>query len=186
MSAIVSFVTKPARLRQEQVAVLHQALLPFAEGELAPIVRNLITVIARQTAAETDWTFVMLSPDQNAQVVHFLRKSSLRPLVALALWAECFRHLDRQTGEIMATRDELANRIGEVADNVSRVMTELESFGAISRRRVKLNGVRGRGVVRYFMNPRVGTHLAGVERVEAQKSAPKLRIVKTNDLQVVS
>jgi hypothetical protein len=57
-------------------------------------------------------------------------------------------------------------------------MTELVDFGAISRRRVKVAGMRGQGVVRYFMNPRVATNLAGQARDEAQKSAPLLRLIE--------
>ena len=37
--------------------------------------------------------------------------------------------------------------------------------------------MRGPGMVRYFMNPNVATHLAGKARDEAQAAAPKLRVV---------
>ncbi|GGE97241.1 hypothetical protein GCM10011404_32960 [Sphingomonas prati] len=36
-------------------------------------------------------------------------------------------------------------------------MTELESIGAIIRRRERVAGMRGRGIVRYFINPRVAS-----------------------------
>lgn len=51
-------------------------------------------------------------------------------------------------------------------------MGELEGIGAIIRRRERVNGTRGPGRVRYFMNPVVGTHLAGGERDAAQAEAP--------------
>jgi len=69
MAAIVNLRTKPDKLRQDQAEVLRQALLPFEAGDLAGHVRGLIAHIARQTASRTRWTFVMLSPDQNAAVV---------------------------------------------------------------------------------------------------------------------
>ena len=53
-----------------------------------------------------------------------------------------------KTGEIMLTRDELAEKVGETTDNVSGIMRELEKFGAISRRRAKVAGLRGPGMVR--------------------------------------
>jgi hypothetical protein len=48
-------------------------------------------------------------------------------------------------------------------------MRELEAVGAVYRRR------EGRGV-RYFVNPRLGTHLAGAARDRAQGEAPPLRL----------
>lgn len=176
--AIVRLQTKPDRLRQDQAEVLRQALLPFETGDMTGHVRSVIAYIARQTASRTRWTFVMLSPDQNAAVVRYLATHSSRPVVAMQLWALCFQHLDMETGEIMLRRDEIAEAIGEQPDNVSTIMTELSDFGAISRKREKIGGLRGRGLVRYFMNPNVATHLAGKERDDAQAEAPLLRLME--------
>jgi hypothetical protein len=178
MGKIVQLDTRPARLRQDQADALRQALLPFADDLPSEPMRSLIAHIARQTASRSRWTFVMLSPNQNAAVVNFLASRSTRPLVALRLWALCFEHLDTETGEIMLTRDEIAERMSSTSDHISEIMTELVDFGAISRRRVKVAGMRGQGVVRYFMNPRVATNLAGQARDEAQKSAPLLRLIE--------
>lgn len=175
--AIVQLRTRPERLREDQAAILRQALLPFEAGELAPHVRLLITQIDRQQSSRNRWTFVMLSPSQNAAVVNYLIGQSSRPMVAVRLWALCFEHLRQDTGEITLRRDEMADQLGETAANVSRVMSELEHFGAISRRRVKVGGLKGPGMVIYSMNPRVGTHLAGKERDDAQAAAPQLRLI---------
>ena len=64
----------------------------------------------------------MLSPDQNAAVARWLSKHSTRPKVALVLWQELFTALRRDTGEVMLTRDELAERVGARPEHVSRVM----------------------------------------------------------------
>jgi hypothetical protein len=179
MGAIVNLRTKPDRLREDQAEVLRQALLPFEDGDLAPHVRGLIVHIARQTGSRTRWTFVMLSPDQNAAVVNYLAAHSSRPVIAMRLWALCFRYLDIETGEIMLRRDEIASAVGEQPANVSTIIGELVEFGAISRRREKVGGMRGPGLVRYFMNPNVATHLAGKERDDAQADAPLLRLIET-------
>ena len=89
----------------------------------------------------------------------------------MRLWALCFRHLDMDTGEIMRSRDQLAKSLGERVEHISRIMGELSRFGAISRRHDK-------GRVSYFMNPRVGTHLAGKAREDAQAEAPLLRLIE--------
>jgi hypothetical protein len=165
--------TKRQRLRKEQAQALRQMILEF-EGLPDHAARAIIGTIDRETAAENGWTFVMLSPAQNRAVVNWLLEHAERRREALALWALLFEHLDRHTGMILLTRDELAEQVGAHPDNVTRIMADLESIGAVSRQRERVAGMRGRGVVRYFMNPNVGTHLVGLVRDEAQAKAPKL------------
>lgn len=141
-------------------------VISFSEDE-PEAVNRLVAAIDGRDAADRGWTFVMIGPEQNASVVRWLRANSDRPLVALTLWSELFTALRSDTGEILLTREELAERVETSIANVSRVMTQLEEAGAISKRR------EGRGV-RYFMNPRVGTHLAGARRAQAQAAAPKV------------
>lgn len=174
MAAIIRRLrTKPDRLRQDDAERLRDALLPF-ESEFPEQVRDLFGVIDRRTASRNRWTFVMLSPSQNAAVVRHLRRSSSRPMVAMELWAMCFEHLRGDTGEILLTRDQIADSLGQHAQNISQIMSELEACGAIIRKRAKVAGMRGPGVTRYFMNPNVATHLAGAERDLAQSKAPPL------------
>ncbi len=170
-ATIRRLLPKPERLRAEQAAQLRQALLPF-EAELPEVVRPLLAYVARRAATRNGWTFIMISPEQNRAVVRWLLESSARPMKGADLWAVLFTAVDQDTGEIMLTRDELAEAVGDTADHVSAIMGELEGIGAIIRRREKVPGVRGPGRVRYFMNPNVGTHLAGAERDEAQAAAP--------------
>src|SRR3954470_18742325 len=65
--------TKADRLRSDTAAQLRQLVLEYpglperARGEI-------IGTIDRQTASETGWTFVMLSPEQNATVARWLGK----------------------------------------------------------------------------------------------------------------
>lgn len=53
-------------------------------------------------------------------------------------------------------------------------MGELVKMDAIIRRRERIAGLRGPGLVRYFMNPRVATHLENHARDIAQAAAPTL------------
>lgn len=84
----------------------------------------------------------------------------------------CFQHLRDDIRKILLSRDQIAETLKQSPDHVSRIMGELEACGAIIRRREKVAGMRGPGLVRYFMNPRVATHLAGAERDQAQEAAP--------------
>jgi hypothetical protein len=173
MASIVVLRTKPERLRTDQAAVLRQALLPFEEA-MPDAVRALISHIDRQTASRNRWTFVMINPAQNDAVVNFLADYSTRPVVGMKLWSLCFNYLRNDTCEIMLTREEFAEKLQQRVQEVSTIMTELEDFGAIIRRVEKVAGLRGRGIVRYYMNPMVATHLSGAERDKAQADAPPL------------
>jgi hypothetical protein len=169
--------TKAQRLRGEQGAALRQLVLDYPELP-EPLRGELVATIDRQTASEAGWTFVMLGPEQNAAVVRWLRRNSRCPTLATALWAELFTVLRRDTGQIMLSRDELAERLDSRLDDVSRVMHELASIGAVSTHRERVPGMRGPGRVVYFMNPNVATNLSGAARDRAQAEAPKLRLVE--------
>lgn len=112
----------------------------------------------------SEWTFVMLSPSQNSAVVRWLTKHSKRPLVALQLWARLFEVLRADTGEILQSRDELAQWLGILPRDLSSIMTELASINAIRREK------RGREV-RYFMNSHVATHVPGQAARQAAREA---------------
>jgi hypothetical protein len=177
---VIELRTKPDRLKADQTERLRQALLPF-EIECPEHVRELIGQIDRQTASRNKWTFVMLSPDQNAAVVDHLTQHSKRPLMAVRLWALCFRHLRTDTGEILLTREEMAEKLSISADNISEIMSVLVKFKAIITRRDRVKGLKGPGLVRYFMNPRVATNLSGAARDDAQaKAPPLLRLMETS------
>ena len=91
----------------------------------------------------------------------------------MVLFTRLFQYLPPDGNEVMADRDELARVAGCTPNHVTDVMGELEAVGAVYRRR------EGRGV-RYFVKPRLGTHLAGAARDRAQAEAPplKLRLVE--------
>jgi Crp-like helix-turn-helix domain len=165
--------TKRQRLRKEQAQALRSMILDL-EGLPDHATKAIIAAIDREAAAENGWTFVMLSPSQNRAVVNWLLEHAERRREALALWALLFEHLDRHTGMILLTRDELAEQVGTHPNTISAIMSDLEGIGAVSRRRERIGGLRGPGMVRYFMNPNVGTHLVGLVRDEAQAKAPPL------------
>jgi hypothetical protein len=169
--------TKADRLQAEQATELRQLVLDYpALPETAR--RQIVDAIDRQTAAANGWTFVMLAPEQNAAVVRWLRQRSRYPTLAPAVWAELFTALRHDTGEIMLSRDQLAELVGVPPTNISEIMAELASIGAIITHRERVAGMRGPGRAVYFMNPKVGTHLTGAVRDKAQAEAPKLRLVE--------
>lgn len=131
---LVKLRTKADRLKTDQAEQLRQLVLDFPDLPQRAV-GELIATIDRQTASRSGWTFVMISPEQNAAVVDWLSRNSGRPLVAMRLWAVLFSNLRTDTGEIVQTRDELAELVGETPNHVSEIMGELATIGAISRRR---------------------------------------------------
>jgi DNA-binding transcriptional ArsR family regulator len=127
---------------------------------------------ALRPQATPDWTFVMLSPTQNDAVVRWIMSSSKRPTTSVQLWARLFVLLDSRTGEVRASRAELADHLGIEPRTVSELLTELASINAIRREK------EGRKV-RIFMNSTVATHLPGAELRKAAREAdgPLLRIM---------
>ena len=170
-ATIHRFRSRRDRLSEAEGERLREALLDtqytldLPEGPVG----RIVSAIDRQTAGRKGWSFLMLSPSQNALVVQRLRRESKRPLVALAVWAECFTGVQMDTTEVHLTRAELAERVGCDADNVSRVLSELVRIGALSRRR------DGRGM-RYFMNPHVGTRLPEAAGDKARASAAPVQL----------
>ena len=138
---------------------------------------EMLSALSRNTASENRWTFIMLSPQQNADVVEYLDSHSTLPRAAVKLWSKLFLTVRMDTGEILQTREELAKIVAIPVNDVSRIMTELVKINAIKRTRERIPGVRGAGRVRYFMNSNIATTIGSkVDREEAQKAHGQISI----------
>jgi hypothetical protein len=146
---------KAAEAVQLEALARKAGMAPEAAARLAQGLRAQIS---------NDWTFVMLSPSQNSAVVRWLNENSKRPQAATLLWARLFEVIRNDTGEIMQTRDELAQWLGVLPRDLSSMMTELASINAVRREK------RGREV-RYFMNSTIATHLPGHTARQAAREA---------------
>lgn len=167
---IVRYVSRAQLLKRDRAAEVRQLLLQY-EGDAPHLISQVMALIDRHTIAEKGWSFVMLSPAQNRLVVRWINEHAKRPRLSAALWAECFCHMRTDTGEVVMTRAQMMEATGANSPNVSHALSELSSMGALIRHR------EGREV-RWFMNPRVGTHLGGAAREEAQKAAPSLAVIE--------
>lgn len=170
---LVKLRTRADRLKADQAEQLRQLVLDFPNLPTRAV-GEIVATIDRQTVSKNGWNFMLLGTEENAAIVSWLAEHSSRPLVALRLWAQLLAHLRTDTGEIVQTRDELAEALQITPNDVTRIMGELASIGAISRRRERVAGLRGPGLVRYFLNPLAATHLSGAARDKAQAAAPPL------------
>jgi hypothetical protein len=155
-------------LKAERAEHLKQLVLSFDLPDEP--VRQIVAALDRQTAIETNWVFVMISPAANAAVVRHLLEHAKRPKVSVGVWSLCFTRLRHDTGEIVASQAELAAELGVTRQEVSAALSELVRINALTKWRV------GRET-RFGINPNVGTSLAGQQRVLAQQKAGPLRLV---------
>jgi CRP-like cAMP-binding protein len=119
------------------------------------------------------WLFVMINPDQFrfvSKAIRNVRKAEL----TFAVWNAAVTYVRMDTGEITASRDQLAEDAGTSPDEVSRAMGELTRIGAIVRHR------RGRYVA-YFVNPNVGWSGGERARRGSAKDTPQLRLVMSGE-----
>lgn len=112
----------------------------------------------------------MINAEQNRSVVDFLDEKSTQPRKSVRLWALLFEYVHRETGQIMLTRQEIADKLEMRTNDISRIMSELESINAIIKEK------EGRGVT-YYMNPNIGTHLNQEDRDKARAKAPLLEVI---------
>ena len=160
---------KEARARQKAAEAAEFARMALKFGMDPAAADDLVAAYLADT--RNAWTFVMLSPAQNAAVVDWLSANSKRPQAAVRLWSHLFTCMRMDTGEILKGREELAERIGIEPKNLSSIMTELASINAIRRER------KGREV-RYFMNSTIATHLPSAEaRAKAREVDGPLLVV---------
>lgn len=189
MSAVLSrFRSRADLLRQDQnkrvLAALDEAASSF-QG--SAVERRALTdavlagqrVVHRQTRADKE-PFFMLTSSQNTFVVGELLRSSRFPKVAAHVWAVVIELVDPAgTGEILfSSRETFTGRVGCSARAVAGVLSELVRMEALSALREPEPGKQGRGRVRYFLNPRVGTQGLDIgERSARVRAAPLLRSI---------
>ena len=126
-----------------------------------------------QPTHSENWKFIMISPHQNAAVVRGLTQTCSRPKQAMLLWSVMLTAVRYDTGEVLMTREEMAQHVGCSPNNISTIMKSLERMNAV------LPFKRGREK-RYRLNPTVGTHIPDPDaRSEARAEAGPLLTLMT-------
>jgi len=130
---------------------------------------NQLQRVTHPDTEQLSWEggFTMLSRQQTAVIWDAIRalpptarRHEVRHAFDLVLL-----NLRQDTGEVMLTRDEFAEKMAVSPQNVSRVMTTLVNMGVITRQRVTIDGMSGPGRVVFFINP----HVAWNGRLEIRK-----------------
>ena len=172
MGNVIPLPVKRKRLKREQAEALRQLVFDFDLDEtVQAIIDNAIYRLTDES--QERWPFVRISPVQFLFVMKATSQAK-RPDLTLRVWNTALAYMRWDTGEILATREQLAEDTKTNPDEVSRAMTALTKIGAILKTR------RGNRVV-YSINPNVGWNGSEGSRRSAAKEAPKLRLVSNRD-----
>jgi hypothetical protein len=139
----------------------------------------LLSALKRLTSLDPErsiWPggFVMLSQTQVAAVWTAIRAlpPSARPHQVRHAFDLVLLNLQPDTGEVLLTRAEFAEKIGASADNVSTVMSTLVRLGVLRREVRPIAARTGPGAVVWFVNPHVAWNGRLALREEAAEAVP--------------
>ena len=157
----------------EQLSLLSPELLSQLPGGIQRAISQTAHGLQRHARPDTEeglWPggFTMLSRTQTAAIWDAIRAlpPDDRPNQVRHAFDLVLLNLQQDTGEVMLTRDQFAERIGCAPRSVSTIMGTLERMGVIRRERRRIEGVQGRGVAVYFINP----HVAWNGSLDARKA----------------
>ena len=160
---------KHSRVNRENAERARQALAEIdMPKEARAVLDNALYQITNIPGARA--VFTMISNDQFRYVT---RKIAELPDVGktLLIWNTALTYVRQDTGEILANREQLSHETNTRPEHVSRAMSELEKIGAI------IKSKRGRNVV-YSVNPHVAWNGGYGARLEAMRTAPRLRLIE--------
>jgi predicted transcriptional regulator len=155
---IVKFSSKQHQLEQQQTAELQKQLLLYPSDQLPHREkRTILNKLYRELDDNDCWGFTMFGRKQVMKISQCIRKlpPSMRPVQTRDVFLHVLLNINQDTGEVMLTREEIAQELEISSNNVSTIMKTLENMGVIRREYEKVVGMRGRGVVIYYVNPDV-------------------------------
>jgi len=168
-----------------QLSLLSPDLLGQLPGSAQQAISRAVGALQRHARPDTEeglWPggYTMLSRTQTAAIWDAIRAlpPDDRPNQVRHAFDLVLLNLRQDTGEVMLTRDQLADRIGCAPKNVSTIMGTLERMGVIRRERRRIEGVQGRGIAVYFINPHVAWNGSlDARKAEAAEVKPPLLVL---------
>lgn len=180
-SKVVRFIAKREKVERERAADLMAAV----EAMCPPpaLLVQLRRVVSRHTKPDASpWPggFSMVSLEWIGRAWKAIDalKGKDRPKDVRRAFDAVLLNLSPDTGEVLLSRDELAEAMGVSPDKASAAMSVLVRLGLVQREYLPVEGMRGRGMVRYAINAHVAWNGSLRERQlkAAQQSLP-LRLV---------
>ena len=194
MAQVVRLRTQPQRVQREVASDLAEQLRLLPEDMLSQLPGNIRLAISKAThglhkharpdTEEGLWPggFIMLSRAQTKAIWDAIRAlpADERPNQVRHAFDLVLLNLRQDTGEVMLTRDQLAEEIGCASTHVSNVMGTLARMGVVRRERRRIEGVRGPGMAVYFVNPHVAWNGSlDIRKAEAKEAkTPALTLME--------
>lgn len=192
MAEVVRLRTPQQRTERATAAGLAEQLRLLPDGLLQQLPGSVRLAISRAThglhkharpdTEEGLWPggFTMLSRAQTKAIWDAIRAlpADERPNQVRHAFDLVVLNLRQDTGEVMLTRDQLAAEIGCAPRSVSTIMGTLERLGVVRRERRRVEGMQGRGMAVYFVNPHVAWNGSlDIRKAEAAGERPPLLVV---------
>jgi CRP-like cAMP-binding protein len=141
-------------------------------------VRNeLFRASEPETARPAFGKFAMFSVAQMGAIWGWIRTlpAQQRPQEVRHALDLAILHMRQDTGEVMLTRDQMAEAMKCRPDRVSQAMKVLSRAGIILTERRRVEGMRGPGIVAYFVNPHAAWNGSlAIQEIEARRQTPPL------------
>ena len=166
MAKIVRFKAK----RRDVIMQGLQLALDFSDHyDLKQSTKDDLAQCISKMAPPESWGFVMLNPDQQRTVIKAI-KDGPHPLSTFTVWASVISFIayDRN-GEIMASRNQIAEAAGVLPADATRALSRLVDIGVLTRI------ARGR----YQVNPYVAWSGPLHKRELAAKDAKPVLVAMT-------
>jgi hypothetical protein len=188
---VVKLVPAPARRDRDLARQAASLLAQIEHTAMTPALRQMIdnacTRVQMDAEPQDTWPggYTMINVQQTSIVWDAIRElpASKRPAEVRHLFDIALANLRWDTGEVMLRRDQIAERMKCAPREVSKAMTLLCDWGVMRRETVRVEGMRGRGIVTYFLNPHVAwrgslTGRADQAQQIPQPAGPLLRIME--------
>jgi hypothetical protein len=166
--------SRATRVKAEQA---RQAIQDIdLSDEARAVIENAIYLITDNPGERA--VFTMINNDQFLYVSQKIMDCR-NVATTFAVWNVAITCVRQDTGEILASRSQLAEKARTHPNSVSNAMADLEKIGAILKEK------RGRNVV-YKVNPHVAWNGGEGARLAAAKNVPRLRLVSSGDIDPVA
>lgn len=182
------FQSRQAFAKRELASELDHQLALFDDDEIPPhereTVRNFLHRIAHPNSERPflgKRGFNMITCEQTEAVWDAIRRlpPERRPQQVRDAFMLVLLYLRQDTGEVMLSRREMAEKLGTEKRNVSTIMRTLEDMEVVYRKRRRIDGRSGPGAVVWTLNAYVAWNgrLDAWERECARTSPPSLAVV---------
>lgn len=184
--SIVRLVTRPERIQADAAAQLRAAVQAVPDEAISAWDRvralKALASVSEPAQRAKGWRYSMISIQQVGAVWDALDRLPARdrPKLVHRAFRQVLLNLETDTGLVLLSRDEFAEKLGVSSDHASAALSVLVRLGVLFRQVSRVPGLRGPGVVTFRVNPDVAWNGSlEVRQAEAAKRpGPLLKLME--------